>query len=161
VGRLEERPRRLRDGVLLLLVGDERFAVKAVGAGAADLHFGAVDAQVNALRVGVGEGCLVSWDFTRWPVDLRASIHLGQSRSVSDALLLDAARAAGAGMVVERVRMVWTRWSRARAGAAPVCPAGSGSGLPSRARSAVMAWCRGVVVFMLDEPASVMDPRAE
>lgn len=30
----------------------------AVGAGAADLHFGAVDAQVNALRVGVGEQIL-------------------------------------------------------------------------------------------------------
>jgi hypothetical protein len=46
------------DGVLLLLAGDDRLAAGAVGAGAADLHFGAVDAQVNALRVGVGEQVL-------------------------------------------------------------------------------------------------------
>ncbi|MGW3419389.1 ATP-binding cassette domain-containing protein [Streptomyces phaeochromogenes] len=46
---------------------------------------------------------LVPQDYTRWPMDLRANIHLGQPRSESDALLLDAARAAGAESVVAHV----------------------------------------------------------
>jgi len=46
---------------------------------------------------------LVPQDYTSWPMDLRANIHLGQPRSESDALLLDAARAAGAESVVAHV----------------------------------------------------------
>ncbi|MGX1887410.1 hypothetical protein [Streptomyces sp. NPDC055287] len=42
-------------------------------------------------------------DYTRWPMDLRANIHLGQPRIQDDALLLDAARAAGGDSVIAKV----------------------------------------------------------
>ncbi|WP_325065115.1 ATP-binding cassette domain-containing protein [Streptomyces apocyni] len=46
---------------------------------------------------------LVPQDYTRWPMDLRANIHLGQPRTADDALLLDAAKAAGADSVIAKV----------------------------------------------------------
>ncbi|MEU6680269.1 ATP-binding cassette domain-containing protein [Streptomyces sp. NPDC046925] len=50
-------------------------------------------------RVGLG-----SQDYTRWPMNLRENIHLGQPRTSNDALLLDAARAAaGADSVIGQV----------------------------------------------------------
>ncbi|WKX74069.1 ABC transporter ATP-binding protein [Streptomyces sp. XD-27] len=46
---------------------------------------------------------LVPQDYTRWPMDLRANIHLGQPRTADDVLLLEAARAAGADSVIAKV----------------------------------------------------------
>ncbi|MFD9881241.1 ATP-binding cassette domain-containing protein [Streptomyces alboflavus] len=99
---------------------------------------------------------LVPQDFTRWPMDLRANIHLGQPRSENDALLLDAARAAGADRVVaDSPHGLDTLVAGSHWGGTDL------SGGQWQRVAVARAFYRDAAMLMLDEPTSAMDPRAE
>ncbi|KOU36460.1 endonuclease VII [Streptomyces sp. WM6378] len=99
---------------------------------------------------------LVPQDYTRWPMDLRANIHLGQPRSESDALLLDAARAAGADSVIANVpHGLDTLVAGSHWGGTDL------SGGQWQRIAVARAFYRDAAMLMLDEPTSAMDPRAE
>ena len=99
---------------------------------------------------------LVPQDYTRWPMDLRANIHLGQPRTEDDALLLDAARSAGADSVIARspygldTLVAGSNWSGTDL-----------SGGQWQRIAVARAFYRDATMLMLDEPTSAMDPRAE
>ncbi|MEU5548104.1 hypothetical protein AB0G85_38575, partial [Streptomyces sioyaensis] len=69
-----------------LLTGVRTASTGAVTWGGTDL--------ATAARFSVWPDRLVTQDYTRWPMDLRAIIRLGRPCTEEDALLLDAARAA-------------------------------------------------------------------
>lgn len=71
-------------GVLLLLAGDERLASGVACARAADLHLGAVDLQVDALGVGVGEQVLQGVDAQAGPLGDGESAGGEQGASATD-----------------------------------------------------------------------------
>ena len=99
---------------------------------------------------------LVPQDYTRWPMDLRANIHLGRPRSESDALLLDAARAAGAESVIAHVPQgLDTLVAGSHWGGTDL------SGGQWQRIAVARAFYRDAAMLMLDEPTSTMDPRAE
>ncbi|KOV57509.1 hypothetical protein ADL01_40320 [Streptomyces sp. NRRL WC-3618] len=99
---------------------------------------------------------LVPQDYTRWPMDLRANIHLGQPRTEDDALLLDAARSAGADSVIARspygldTLVAGSNWSGTDL-----------SGGQWQRIAVARAFYRDATMLMLDEPASAVEPRAE
>ncbi|WP_327324277.1 ABC transporter ATP-binding protein/permease [Streptomyces sp. NBC_01210] len=99
---------------------------------------------------------LVPQDYTRWPMDLRANIHLGQPRTEDDALLLEAARAAGANSIIAKVPYgLDTLVASSNWGGTDL------SGGQWQRIAVARAFYRDAVVLMLDEPTSAMDPRAE
>ncbi|WP_241845411.1 ATP-binding cassette domain-containing protein [Streptomyces silvensis] len=155
----------LRRGELIALVGEN-------GSGKTTLS-----ALLTGLRVATGGGRvtwdgtdlaeadphsvwarvgLVPQDYTRWPMDLRANIHLGQPRTEDDALLLDAAKAAGADSVIAKVPYgLDTLVASSNWGGTDL------SGGQWQRIAVARAFYRDAAVLMLDEPTSAMDPRAE
>lgn len=99
---------------------------------------------------------LVPQDYTRWPMDLRANIHLGQPRSDDDALLLRAARAAGADSVIDKAPYgLDTLVAASNWGGTDL------SGGQWQRIAVARAFYRDAAVLVLDEPTSAMDARAE
>ncbi len=99
---------------------------------------------------------LVPQDYTRWPMDLRANIHLGQPRADDDAPLLRAASAAGADSVIEKAPYgLDTLVASSNWGGTDL------SGGQWQRIAVARAFYRDAAVLMLDEPTSAMDPRAE
>ncbi|AQY20289.1 Lipid A export ATP-binding/permease protein MsbA [Streptomyces lydicus] len=99
---------------------------------------------------------LVPQDYTCWPMDLRANIHLGQPRAADDAPLLEAARAAGADCVIDKVPYgLDTLVANSNWGGTDL------SGGQWQRIAVARAFYRDAVMLMLDEPTSAMDPRAE
>nr|WP_018547891.1 ATP-binding cassette domain-containing protein [Streptomyces sp. LaPpAH-108] len=99
---------------------------------------------------------LVPQDYTRWPMDLRANIHLGQPRADDDGPLLEAARAAGADSVVDTSPYgLDTLVASSNWGGADL------SGGQWQRIAVARAFYRDARMLMLDEPTSAMDPRAE
>ncbi|MFB7507556.1 ATP-binding cassette domain-containing protein [Streptomyces broussonetiae] len=99
---------------------------------------------------------LVPQDYTRWPMDLRANIHLGQPRAEDDALLLQAAKAAGADSVIAKVPYgLDTLVASSNWGGTDL------SGGQWQRIAVARAFNRDAAMLMLDEPTSAMDPRAE
>ncbi|WP_251061556.1 ABC transporter ATP-binding protein [Streptomyces sp. ISL-100] len=99
---------------------------------------------------------LVPQDYTRWPMNLRANIHLGQPRSEDDALLLEAAQAAGADSVIAKTPYgLDTLVASSNWGGTDL------SGGQWQRIAVARAFYRDATMLMLDEPTSAMDPRAE
>ena len=99
---------------------------------------------------------LVPQDYTRWPMDLRANIHLGQPRAADDAPLLEAARAAGADSVIDKAPYgLDTLVASSNWGGTDL------SGGQWQRIAVARAFYRDAAMLMLDEPTSAMDPRAE
>ncbi|MFT9789134.1 ABC transporter ATP-binding protein [Streptomyces rhizosphaericola] len=99
---------------------------------------------------------LVPQDYTRWPMDLRANIHLGQPRTTDDTVLLEAARAAGADSVIDKAPYgLDTLVASSNWGGTDL------SGGQWQRIAVARAFYRDAAVLMLDEPTSAMDPRAE
>ncbi|KOT47281.1 endonuclease VII [Streptomyces rimosus subsp. rimosus] len=99
---------------------------------------------------------LVPQEFTRWPMDLRTNIHLGQPRTDNDTLLLEAATAAGADSVITKVPYgLDTLVASSTWGGTDL------SGGQWQRIAVARAFYRHATVLMLDEPTSAMDPRAE
>ncbi|PNG97469.1 hypothetical protein SMF913_13494 [Streptomyces malaysiensis] len=99
---------------------------------------------------------LVPQDYTRWPMDLRANIHLGQPRAADDAPLFEAARAAGADSVIDKAPYgLDTLVASSNWGGTDL------SGGQWQRIAVARAFYRDTAVLMLDEPTSAMDPRAE
>ncbi|MBT2511875.1 ABC transporter ATP-binding protein [Streptomyces sp. ISL-98] len=99
---------------------------------------------------------LVPQDYTRWPMDLRANIHLGQPRTEDDALLLEAARSAGADSVIAKSPYgLDTLVASSNWGGTDL------SGGQWQRIAVARAFYRDASMLMLDEPTSAMDPRAE
>ncbi|RCG26364.1 ABC transporter ATP-binding protein [Streptomyces diacarni] len=99
---------------------------------------------------------LVPQDYTRWPMDLRANIHLGQPRAADDAPLLEAASAAGADSVIDKVpHGLDTLVASSNWGGTDL------SGGQWQRIAVARAFYRDASMLMLDEPTSAMDPRAE
>lgn len=99
---------------------------------------------------------LVPQDYTRWPMDLRANIHLGQAREPGDTLLLEAARAAGADGVIDLAPYgLDTLVASSNWGGTDL------SGGQWQRVAVARAFYRDASMLMLDEPTSAMDPRAE
>lgn len=99
---------------------------------------------------------LVPQDYTRWPMNLRDNIHLGQPRTEDDALLLAAARAAGADSVIAKIPYgLDTLVASSNWGGTDL------SGGQWQRIAVARAFYRDAAVLMLDEPTSAMDPRAE
>ncbi|MFE0174573.1 ATP-binding cassette domain-containing protein [Streptomyces sp. NPDC059002] len=154
----------LRRGELVALVGENgsgKTTLSALLTGLRIASTGTVswdgvdlaDADPQSVWAKVG---LVPQDFTRWPMDLRANIHLGQPRSGSDALLLDAARAAGADSVIARApHGLDTLVAGSHWGGTDL------SGGQWQRIAVARAFYRNAAMLMLDEPTSAMDPRAE
>ncbi|MEV6857457.1 ATP-binding cassette domain-containing protein [Streptomyces microflavus] len=98
----------------------------------------------------------VPQDYTRWPMDLRANIHLGQPRTTDDTVLLEAARAAGADSVIDKAPYgLDTLVASSNWGGTDL------SGGQWQRIAVARAFYRDAAVLMLDEPTSAMDPRAE
>ncbi|MFJ9250331.1 ATP-binding cassette domain-containing protein [Streptomyces sp. NPDC101776] len=99
---------------------------------------------------------LVPQDYTRWPMDLRANIHLGQPRTEDDTLLMEAARAAGADSVIAKSPYgLDTLVASSNWGGTDL------SGGQWQRIAVARAFYRDAAMLMLDEPTSAMDPRAE
>ncbi|GHI10323.1 ABC transporter ATP-binding protein [Streptomyces cellostaticus] len=99
---------------------------------------------------------LVPQDYTRWPMDLRANIHLGQPRASDDGPLLQAARAAGADSVIDKAPYgLDTLVASSNWGGTDL------SGGQWQRIAVARAFYRDAAMLMLDEPTSAMDPRAE
>ncbi|MEV0324378.1 ATP-binding cassette domain-containing protein [Streptomyces sp. NPDC050658] len=154
----------LRRGELVALVGENgsgKTTLSALLTGLRIASTGTVswdgtdlaDADPHTVWAKVG---LVPQDYTRWPMDLRANIHLGQPRSENDALLLGAARAAGADSVIENVpHGLDTLVAGSHWGGTDL------SGGQWQRIAVARAFYRDAAMLMLDEPTSAMDPRAE
>ncbi|MFJ2768437.1 ABC transporter ATP-binding protein [Streptomyces sp. NPDC087300] len=154
----------LRRGELIALVGENgsgKTTLSALLTGLRVASTGTVawdgvdlaDADPHSVWAKVG---LVPQDYTRWPMDLRANIHLGQPRSESDALLMDAARAAGADSVIARApHGLDTLVAGSHWGGTDL------SGGQWQRIAVARAFYRDAAMLMLDEPTSAMDPRAE
>ncbi|MEU7043726.1 ABC transporter ATP-binding protein [Streptomyces varsoviensis] len=99
---------------------------------------------------------LVPQEYTRWPMDLRANIHLGQPRTEDDTLLMNVAKAAGADSVINKVPYgLDTLVAGSNWGGTDL------SGGQWQRIAVARAFYRDAAVLMLDEPTSAMDPRAE
>ncbi len=99
---------------------------------------------------------LVPQNYTRWPVNLRANIHLGQPRTEDDTLLMDAAAASGADSVIAKVPYgLDTLVASSNWGGTDL------SGGQWQRIAVARAFYRDAAMLMLDEPTSAMDPRAE
>ncbi|MER7001087.1 ABC transporter ATP-binding protein [Streptomyces sp. NPDC000410] len=154
----------LRRGELIALVGENgsgKTTLSALLTGLRVASAGTVcwdgidlaEADPHSVWAKVG---LVPQDYTRWPMDLRANIHLGQPRSESDAPLLDAARAAGADSVIAHVPQgLDTLVAGSHWGGTDL------SGGQWQRIAVARAFYRDAAMLMLDEPTSAMDPRAE
>ncbi|TGA99092.1 ATP-binding cassette domain-containing protein [Streptomyces sp. MZ04] len=154
----------LRRGELIALVGENGSGKTTLSAlltglrvaSAGTVSWDGIDlAEADPQSVWAKVG-LVPQDYTRWPMDLRANIHLGQPRSGNDALLLEAARAAGADSVIQSVRhgldtlVAGSHWGGTDL-----------SGGQWQRIAVARAFYRDATMLMLDEPTSAMDPRAE
>ncbi|MFI8930596.1 ATP-binding cassette domain-containing protein [Streptomyces sp. NPDC053474] len=154
----------LRQGELIALVGENGSGKTTLSALLTGLRLPAsgtvtwdsidlADADPHSVWARVG---LVPQDYTRWPMDLRANIHLGQPRTEDDALLLEAARAAGADSVINKVPYgLDTLVASSNWGGTDL------SGGQWQRIAVARAFYRDADVLMLDEPTSAMDPRAE
>ncbi|MFC8662807.1 ATP-binding cassette domain-containing protein [Streptomyces sp. NPDC057199] len=154
----------LRRGELIALVGENgsgKTTLSALLTGLRVATSGTVswdgtdlaEADPHSVWTKVG---LVPQDYTRWPMDLRANIHLGQPRSEDDALLLAAARAAGADSVIANVpHGLDTLVAGSHWGGTDL------SGGQWQRVAVARAFYRDAAMLMLDEPTSAMDPRAE
>ncbi|MGW9048400.1 ATP-binding cassette domain-containing protein [Streptomyces lydicus] len=95
---------------------------------------------------------LVPQDCTRWPMDLRANIHLGQPRAAEDVPLLQAARAAGADSVFDKAPYgLDTLVASSNWGGTDL------SGGQWQRIAVARAFYRNAAMLMLDEPTSAMD----
>ncbi|MCX5205923.1 ATP-binding cassette domain-containing protein [Streptomyces sp. NBC_00237] len=154
----------LRRGELIALVGENgsgKTTLSALLTGLRVANGGTVtwdgtdlaEADPHSVWSKVG---LVPQDYTRWPMDLRANIHLGQPRTEDDALLLDAAKAAGADSVINKVPYgLDTLVASSNWGGTDL------SGGQWQRIAVARAFYRDAAMLMLDEPTSAMDPRAE
>ncbi|MFD7897239.1 ATP-binding cassette domain-containing protein [Streptomyces sp. NPDC059568] len=155
----------LRQGELIALVGENGSGKTTLSAlltglrianGGGSVVWDGVDlagADPHSVWSRVG---LVPQDYTRWPMDLRANIHLGQPRTADDALLLEAARAAGADSVIAKAPYgLNTLVAGSNWGGTDL------SGGQWQRIAVARAFYRDAAVLMLDEPTSAMDPRAE
>ncbi|MFD9631828.1 ATP-binding cassette domain-containing protein [Streptomyces violascens] len=154
----------LRRGELIALVGENgsgKTTLSALLTGLRVANGGTVtwdgtdlaEADPHSVWSRVG---LVPQDYTRWPMDLRANIHLGRPRTEDDALLLDAAKAAGADSVITKVpHGLNTLVASSNWGGTDL------SGGQWQRIAVARAFYRDAAMLMLDEPTSAMDPRAE
>nr|WP_237539349.1 ATP-binding cassette domain-containing protein [Streptomyces sp. SID4951] len=154
----------LRQGELIALVGENgsgKTTLSALLTGLRVASSGSVawdgvdlaEADPHSVWARVG---LVPQDYTRWPMDLRSNIHLGQPRTEDDALLLQAARAAGADSVIAKAPYgLDTLVASSNWGGTDL------SGGQWQRIAVARAFYRDAAMLMLDEPTSAMDPRAE
>ncbi|WP_369362687.1 ATP-binding cassette domain-containing protein [Streptomyces sp. CG4] len=99
---------------------------------------------------------LVPQDYTRWPMDLRANIQLGQPRAEDDGPLLEAVRAASADGVIDKAPYgLDTLVASSNWGGTDV------SGGQWQRIAVARAFHRDAAMLMLDEPTPAMDPRAQ
>lgn len=154
----------LRRGELIALVGENgsgKTTLSALLTGLRIASHGTVtwdgvnlakaDPQSVWSRVG-----LVPQNFTRWPMDLRANIHLGQPLIDDNSRLLTAASAAGADSIIEQApHGLDTLVASANWGGTDL------SGGQWQRIAVARAFYRDASMLMLDEPTSAMDPRAE
>jgi ATP-binding cassette subfamily B protein len=154
----------LRRGELIALVGENgsgkttlsRLLTGLYVAGSGKVTWDGTDlAEADPAGVWAKVG-LVPQDYTRWPMDLRANIHLGQPHGDGDAPLLEAARAAGADSVIDTVPYgLDTLVAGSNWGGTDL------SGGQWQRIAVARAFYRDAAMLMLDEPTSAMDPRAE
>jgi ATP-binding cassette subfamily B protein len=154
----------LRRGELIALIGENgsgKTTLAALLTGLRTASSGSVTwdgtdlaaADPHSVWARVG---LVPQDYTRWPMDLRANIHLGQPRTEDDAVLLAAAEAAGADSVIAKVPYgLETLVAGSNWGGTDL------SGGQWQRIAVARAFYRDAAMLMLDEPTSAMDPRAE
>jgi len=154
----------LRQGELIALVGENgsgKTTLSALLTGLRVASSGSVawdgvdlaEADPHSVWARVG---LVPQDYTRWPMDLRSNIHLGQPRTEDDALLLQAARAADADSVIAKAPYgLDTLVASSNWGGTDL------SGGQWQRIAVARAFYRDAAMLMLDEPTSAMDPRAE
>ncbi|WP_225882411.1 ABC transporter ATP-binding protein [Streptomyces aureocirculatus] len=154
----------LRRGELIALVGENgsgKTTLSALFTGLRTATSGTVtwdgidlaEADPHSVWARVG---LVPQDYTRWPMDLRANIHLGQPRAEDDTLLLEAARSAGADSVIAKSPYgLDTLVASSNWGGTDL------SGGQWQRIAVARAFYRDATMLMLDEPTSAMDPRAE
>ncbi|MFG3117462.1 ABC transporter ATP-binding protein [Streptomyces sp. NPDC048197] len=154
----------LRQGELIALVGENgsgKTTLSALLTGLRVASSGSVtwdgvdlaEADPHSVWARVG---LVPQDYTRWPMDLRSNIHLGQPRTEDDVLLLQAARAAGADSVIAKAPYgLDTLVASSNWGGTDL------SGGQWQRIAVARAFYRDAAMLMLDEPTSAMDPRAE
>ncbi|WP_409062468.1 ABC transporter ATP-binding protein [Streptomyces sp. SYP-A7185] len=154
----------LRRGELIALVGENgsgKTTLSALFTGLRTASSGTVTwdgidlagADPHSVWARVG---LVPQDYTRWPMDLRANLHLGQPRTEDDALLLEAARSAGADSVISKAPYgLDTLVASSNWGGTDL------SGGQWQRIAVARAFYRDATMLMLDEPTSAMDPRAE
>ncbi|GAB7036105.1 ABC transporter ATP-binding protein [Streptomyces sp. NPDC021749] len=154
----------LRQGELIALVGENgsgkttlsRLLTGLYLSSSGTVTWDGIDlAEVDPSNVWSQVG-LVPQDYTRWPMDLRANIHLGQPRAGDDAPLLEAARAAGADSVIDKTPYgLDTLVASSNWGGTDL------SGGQWQRIAVARAFYRDAAMLMLDEPTSAMDPRAE
>ncbi|MGW7068826.1 ATP-binding cassette domain-containing protein [Streptomyces sp. NPDC054855] len=155
----------LRRGELIALVGENGSGKTTLSALLTGLRVSNTGGRVTWDGVDLAEADphslwprvgLVPQDYTRWPMNLRDNIHLGQPRTKDDALLLDAARAAGADSVLAKVPYgLDTLVASSNWGGTDL------SGGQWQRIAVARAFYRDAAMLMLDEPTSAMDARAE
>ncbi|MGW2305865.1 ABC transporter ATP-binding protein [Streptomyces sp. NPDC001809] len=111
------------------------------------------DADPATVHAHVG---LVPQDYTRWPLDARANIHLGQPRPEGDPAIHAAAEASGADTVIAQLPDgLDTSLARSWWGGHDL------SGGQWQRLAIARAFHRNAPVLVMDEPTAALDARAE